>query len=163
MANSAAAQTWTMDYLRLRYRKGGRQRPAVDCYGLYRVIVGERTGIWIEEGQDVMSATAIRRAMVRARRSAGWREIAAVKDGALVFAEPERELDLVLMHGVVGRGRHAVAVPFHCGCVVKAGWMIDIEETNDVLIRPFRDVGNVRAHPTVRHRVLGIYRPEALA
>lgn len=43
------------NYLRLKYREGGRERPLVDCWGLYRLIVGEERGIWLAEfaGQEV--------------------------------------------------------------------------------------------------------------
>lgn len=145
---------WTADYLRLIYRKGGREKPFVDCFGLYRVIVQERAGVVIPEHAASRSFLASKRALEAERAGGGWSEI---EPGA------ERELDLVLMWGVTGRGRHARAVPLHCGCVVRPGLLIHIEDGVGVLVQQFRDTAATGAHPRVRERVLGIYRPEALA
>ncbi len=71
-------------------------------------------------------------------------------------AGEEREFDLVQMSGIVGKGAAARAVPWHCGCLVRPGLMMDIEENNGALVREL-------THPNVVKRVLGTYRPVALA
>ena len=135
------------DYIRLRFAIGGRERPAVDCWGLYRLIVGELRGVWLADYEGVESGLAIARTL---RREEGtWIRVAT---GA------ERPLDLVLMNGMAERG-----APQHVGCVLEPGRMIDIEETTGVMVRAFRDTERFRALPTVRHRVLGVFRPESLA
>lgn len=135
-------------YLRARFRLGGREMPFLDCWGLYRTIVGEATGVWLGEYQGVTSDVAIARMLKREEVSGGWHPLG--QDGA------ERPLDLVLMKGLVGAGRETATTRMHVGCVTRPGWMIDIEETNGVLVREFR------RHPTVRNRVIGVFRPEAL-
>lgn len=145
---------WTRDYLRLAYEKGGLTRPRVGCWGLYRLIVGERRGVWLAEFAGVESDLSIARTLKAEERAGGWRQ---VEDGA------ERELDLVLMRGMVGEGRETVLAPLHVGCVVGPGRMMHIQETDGVMIQQFRGTARALAHPNVVHRVLGVYRPEALA
>lgn len=144
----------TEDYLDLRFQGAGRARPFVDCWGLYRLIVGETTGIWLAEfaGVAELKRTA---GVVRDEQVGGdWRPVAA---GA------ERALDLVLMRGIVRDGSRVTAAPVHVGCVIEEGRMIDIEEVGGVRIRAFRDTARVSARPDVANRVVQIFRPGALA
>lgn len=142
------------DYLRLRFAMGGRDRPTVDCWGLYRLIVGEQTGKWLAEFEGVESRLAIARTLAREGSSSSW---------TAVPAGEERELDLVLMRGLIGKGKETATAPMHVGCVTKPGWVLHIEESVGVLHQAFRSTSTALAHPNVGPRVLGIYRPEALA
>lgn len=142
------------DYLRLGFALGGRERPAVDCWGLYRLIVGESTGIWLEAYAGVEAHRDIARQVRRDTAGPGWLQVAP---------GTEREMDMVVMTGLVGRGRATVAAPLHVGCVIDEGGMIDIEETTGVMVRPFRGTVRRAALPTVVNRVVGIVRPVALA
>lgn len=144
--------TWTDDYLRLRFRKSGRVRPEVDCWGLYRLIVGERTGLWLDEFGGNESAYSIARVMAREVPGSGWDEIAPGE---------ERTLDMVMMRGLVGQGRATISAALHVGCVVEPGLLIDIEETSGVKVRAFRDTASRASAPSLRNRVLGIYRARA--
>jgi len=144
--------SWTDGYLRLRFLMGGRARPAVDCWGLYRLIVGERAGVWLDEFGGVESYRAIART-VEAERG-GWRETAAGE---------ERPLDAVLMRGLVGQGRQTVAVALHIGCVVEPGLMIDIDDGTGVMVRAFRSTPTRTAKVDVANRVIGIFRASAIA
>lgn len=157
---------WWFDYVapedrrrRLHYQDGGRERPGVDCFGYYRVLWEEVGGRHIDLFHDTNHTRAIRREIRRQLTSKAWIEIARMEGETLVFSQPERELDMVLMDGVIGRGEHTITVPFHCGAVTKAGWMTDMEIVNGVLHRPYRDTPIARAWATVRHSVLGVYRP----
>lgn len=143
--------SWTQDYLRLRFAMGGRVRPAVDCWGLYRLIIGERAGLWLDEFGGNESRFAIARTMTAEVPGTGW---------ATVTAGEEREFDMVLMRGLVGEGRATASVAMHVGCVVAPETMIDIEDVSGVMVRAFR---GERARPEMRNRVLGIYRPLGLA
>jgi hypothetical protein len=145
---------WVQDYLRLRFAKGGRERPAVDCWGLYRLIVGERKGIWLSEFAGTTGDLAIARTLAFERQADWWASVASAS---------EREADLVLMRGLVGEGRESVSAPLHVGYVTAPGKVLHIQDTDGVMHQAFRDGPTFRAFPTVRHRVLGIYRPKALA
>lgn len=136
----------TMNYLRLGFARGGRERPSVDCWGLYRLVVGECHGVWLEAFSGIESNNAVARTLARERDGNGWHKVARGQ---------ERTFDLVLMRGLVGEGRQTVSAPLHVGCVTERGWMIHIEEVTGVMIQPL-------TFPTVVNRVIGIYRPEAL-
>lgn len=142
-------------WLGLSFRLGGRE-PAIglDCWGLYRLIVRETTGVDLGEHGEVDAYPAAVREMARARTSSAWRPIAF---GA------ERPTDLVSMTGLYRDATERTrSAPLHVGCVVAPGLMIDIEETTGVMVRPFRDVAGRAALPTVVPRLLGIWRHEAL-
>lgn len=138
-------------YLRLGFAKGGRERPLVDCWGLYRLLVGEQTGIWLEDyaGTENLRLAA-RTARQEARHGLSW---------VPVPAGQERPLDAVLMTGLIA----GHAAPVHIGCVIEPGRMIDIEETKGVMVRAFRSTSRFQASASVANRVRGIYRPVALA
>jgi cell wall-associated NlpC family hydrolase len=142
------------DYLRLRFARGGRDRPAVDCWGLYRLLLGEHLGIWLPDYEGVESAVLVARTLAREQAGRTWQPVPTGE---------ERAFDLVLMRGMVGEGRATVMAPQHVGCVIEPGRMIDIEETTGVMVRPYRDTARWSALPTLRHRVIGVFRPEALA
>lgn len=142
------------DYLRLRFAKGGRERPAVDCWGLYRLIVREGRGVWLAEFEGHDEPLRIARTAEREAAAGGWMK---VQPG------DERAFDAVLMTGLLGEGRSTLSAPIHIGCVVAPGKLIDIEETGEVKVRAFRTTSKLSARPEVANRVVGIFRPVALA
>ena len=143
----------TADYFGLSFKRAGRERPFVDCWGLYRLIVGETAGMWLAEFAGVAEL----------RRTAGVVRDELVGGGWLpVAAGDERALDLVLMRGIVCHGSRVTAAPVHVGCVVEPGKMLDIEEVGGVRVRAFRSTARVLARPDVANRVLGLYRPQVL-
>lgn len=144
----------TADYFDLRFKGAGRERPFVDCWGLYRLIVGETAGVWLAEFAGVAEL----------RRTAGVVRDELVGGGWVPVAPgEERALDLVLMRGLVRDGSRVTAAPVHVGCVLAPGQLIDIEEVGGVRVRAFRNTARLLARPDVANRVIGIYRPEALA
>lgn len=145
----------TADYFGLGFLKGGRERPAVDCWGLYRLIVGETAGVWLAE----FAGTEDLRNAVRVARQ----EAADGLEWLPVAAGTERPLDAVLMRGIFCDGSRVTAAPVHVGCVVEPGRMLDIEEVGGVRLRAFRSTARVLARPDVANRVLGLYRPQVLA
>ena len=142
------------NYLRLTYLAAGRNRPAVDCWGLYRLIVGEVFGAWLGEFSGLEEPLAIAHATKREAEGPDW---LPVTPGA------ERAGDAVLMTGLLGVGRAMRAAPIHIGCVTEPGRLIDIEELGGVRVRAFRTTTRVRAAGEVANRVRGIFRPRALA
>lgn len=142
------------NYLRLGFVKGGRDRPLVDCWGLYRLIVGESLDIWLAEFEGHEAPMRIARTAAREASSSGWLP---------VVPGDERPFDCVLMTGLLGEGRGTLSAPIHVGCVVDVGRLIDIEEIGGVRVRAFRTTSTARASSEVANRIRGIFRPRALA
>lgn len=141
-------------YLRLVFAAGGREPPAVDCWGLYRLVVRDRTGLTLADYAGVTETAAIARTLRDPATAAGW---------VPVRAGDERPLDLVLMTGLAGRGRATALAPCHVGCVIAPGLMLDIEEGSGVMVRAFRATAVRAASPTVAPRVIGVWRAAAIA
>lgn len=144
---------WTEAYLRFRYHPDSLAPPALNCRGLYLLIVQDRAGVALPDYEVSADRLAWVRGIERERQSGDW---LAIEPG------DERELDLVLMRDFVGRGDHVRPLALHCGCVVEPGRMIDITAMG-VRVSQFRDTLRRKADGRVKHDVLGIYRPRVLA
>jgi len=142
------------NYLRLTYLAAGRTRPSVDCWGLYRLIVGEALGIWLGEFSGLEAPRDIARTTRRESIGGDWLPIAPGK---------ERFGDAVLMTGLFGEGRGSIRAPIHVGCVIEPARLIDIEETMGVQLRAFRSTTRLRARPEIANRFVGLFRPKALS
>lgn len=140
------------NYLRLEFFKGGRERPIVDCWGLYRLIVGELRGIWLSEFDGLQEPLRIAKTAQREAAHGSWLTVAP---------GDEQPFDAVLMTGLLGEGRGTLSAPIHIGCVIGPGRLIDIEESGGVKVRAFRNTKTMRAMPAVANRVRGIFRPRA--
>jgi cell wall-associated NlpC family hydrolase len=130
---------WADQYIGWTYREGGRDRPEVDCWGLFRIIQKEQFGrdlplyggmAWTrEDGPRVASV------MQRGIGQQGWHEIAV--------NEAQAGDGLWLLQGV-----H----PVHVGVVIAPGWMLHIEEGINSTAERF---------PTLRwppRKIVGVYR-----
>lgn len=131
----------------LRFLDGGRDFPAVDCWGLVRLVLAREAGIEVPSYGDV-PATAlsrIARAMTRGSELPPWQRF----DGAV------RVFDVAMMTANPGAmvDRRACV---HAGIVVSPGRLMHIEDGQGVHHVPFD-------HVTVRRRLLGFRRHEALA
>lgn len=101
--------TWVADYLGLPFRERGRDRDGLDCWGLYRLVRGERWGEWLD-GYDGCYGAA-----------AGREEHAGVIRGQIGFAqvvEPGAEApgDAVFLR--------TAGVVCHIGMVIGGGMML---------------------------------------
>lgn len=141
-------------YLRLTYQPAGRARPAVDCWGLYRLIIGETQGLWLGEFSGLEEPLAMARTAQREAAGGEWLPIAA---------GDERPGDAVLLRGLLGEGRSMLRAPIHIGCVIEPGRMIDIEAVTGVTVRAYRATSRWRADQAVANRLVGLFRPRALA
>ena len=138
---------WVYEYVKIiRYHLGGRELPHVDCWGAHRVIVRDRAGVLLPEYPGEQGPSIALHS--RRPEETGWRRVPPGE---------ERELDLVLM----GTNAHPL-LPSHCGTVVGPYWMVHVDERSGASVKPFRDGPFSRVHPTLRGRVLGVYRPEEL-
>lgn len=133
-------------YVGITFRDGGRDRGGCDCWGLVRLMHLEEAGIELpsygEIGSDELLAIA--RTMAGAT-SAGdvWRR---------VDEEPRRRLDVVVMKGL----DEAARVPVHVGVMLDGKRMLHTErhvDSHSVLLD----------HPSVRSRIVGIYRHRSLS
>lgn len=134
-----------------RYHPGGRVPPRLDCWGLYRWLVGSETGIWLPEHPGLAGSHEIVRAAKHHESRPEWNPVPL---------GDERPLDLVLLQALGKDGRHHRG---HVGCVLEPGWMVDSEAVSGISQRAYRDTDRWSAHPVVARRVCGIYRPKELA
>ena len=129
---------WAGDYVGLPFAEHGRDRTGVDCWGLVRLVLGERFGVALPcHGTDYRStldADGLGALIAREMRPA-WRPV----DG------PGRAGDVALL-----RLRGA---PMHVGVVVAPGVMLHVEQGIDSVIE--RSDGL-----RWKKRLLGIYRHE---
>lgn len=132
------------------------------CFGLHALILKQEAGVEV----DISAPSLVigSRKIDALRGSDAWPEVARREGNELVFDDgPECTFDLVLVETLVGRGDHGRLVGLHCGTVVEPGQMIDIDQGTGVRIRAYRAVGRQVVSPSLRGRVVGIYRARELA
>ena len=136
---------WVWRYLSIPFVDRGLTRDGCDCWGLYRLIVLEQTGLKLPEypGIEAGAALAKFRAILRAAEGPEWAEIGA----ALV-----RPFDAVLMRGLIERDGQRFSRPIHIGCVVEPGKLIHIEAGAGVTFVDYQ------RDPRVKNRINGFYR-----
>ena len=122
-------------YLGLRYLRGGRERPAVDCWGLARLIYREAFGLELDPHDTAPGGSAeVGREIVEERGA--WLPVdrTAIRPGDIAFLRR------------IGR-------PFHVGVVLDRRCMIHADEGVDVCVEPIdRQLGRVEFF---RHPALG--------
>lgn len=138
---------WAERYMTLRFLDGGRDFPAVDCWGLVRLVLARECGIDIPSYGDVPASALARIARNMARDSdlPPWRAFEGeprMFDGVMMTANPGARVD-----------RRACV---HAGIVTGPGRMIHIEDGQGVHHVAFD-------HVTVKRRLLGFRRHEALS
>ncbi|MGD9767976.1 MAG: hypothetical protein AB7U62_10045 [Pseudolabrys sp.] len=155
-----AIPAWTDSYVGIPFLDRGATRDGCNCYGLVRLVLQERAGIALPT-YSAVSATAVlaaARAFSRAKLLPPWQPVAVrgPDEPSDVFLRHARSriaaMDLVLM---TRRGR-AAEVDGHIGIMVTPQLLLHVEESCDAVVIPLDE-------PSVRERVNGIYRHEALA
>lgn len=133
---------WAERYALIRFKKAGRDYPLLDCWGAIRLVLSERAGIEVPAYGDVAAGELLKIARTIEAESSGrpWIE---VKGAPKIF-------DVVKMREDGGRAET------HVGIMVSGTHMLHVEEASDASIVPLGDV-------SVRSRVIGIFRHEALA
>lgn len=130
---------WWANYVGLPFRDGGRERSAIDCWGLCRLILSEQRGI------DVPSYGGIS-AMDLAK-------VAATIGDAVHFDQiwnkvsAPREMDIAVMR----QGRRGA----HLGVMVDAENVLHSQEAANSCVVSI-------THPSVSFRLLGFYRHKDL-
>lgn len=104
---------WTDDYIGLPFRPDGRDRTGLDCWGLYRLVLRERSGLDLPDYLGVYTAAD----------AVSLRAAAAMMDREESLWTPvstPAPFDLIRMRrGPLGA---------HVGCVVSPGLMLHIQE-----------------------------------
>lgn len=129
---------WTDAYIDLPFRRDGRDRRGVDCWGLVRLVYAERLGLILPDHLGIFTATdapTLRRiAVAMEREAARW-----------TLVEEPVEYDVVLMSRVVG------GIPVHVGLCVGGGGLLHICEGANSTCEPL-------ARSLWTPRILGFYR-----
>lgn len=113
-----APPPWASDYVGIPWRSGGRDRDAVDCYGLVRMVMEERGGVRLPLF-DTVSATDLMRAYDEIEADTrNWRR---VEFGA------ERPFDVLQVRRVFKHDGRFVSRAVHIGIVVGGGKVLHAE------------------------------------
>lgn len=125
-------------FLGINYFDKGRDpfvQPGWDCYGLYRYLAGERTGVWLPTYTDTYLHGAD--AATVAPAMAARYEWQAVPLGS------EREGDGIVF--TIG------GEPLHCGYIVEPGRMLHVLKGRETCFERY-------TAPMWKNRIEGIYR-----
>lgn len=133
---------WAAAYVGIPFLERGRDRAGCDCWGLARLVLGERFGV------DVPSYTSDYESVADTRKLAALAERSRA-DGWVEVALPEARPGDVLLLRLSG-------LPIHVGLVVAPGWMLHTKKATDSVLDRFGGLA-------WRNRVLGAYRHEDLA
>lgn len=138
------SSTTITGYVGIAWMENGRDRAGVDCWGLVRLVLAEQAGFWLPSYGEIghVSLLAIARAMEFERASPDWIDLTD---------QARRLLDVVVMRRLGEAGSR----PVHCGIMVSERQMLHVERASDSH-RVYLD------HPSVRSRILGIYRHKTL-
>lgn len=134
----AGLPSWAAPYVGLPWREMGRDRAGLDCWGLFRLVMGERFGIALPAYDGL-----------------GWGETAKAELGRFMRAAAERPEWLAIDPGLEREGDgvllRAAGAPIHVGLVLAPGLMLHIEQDIDSCVERYD-----RAHWAPR--VIGFYR-----
>jgi cell wall-associated NlpC family hydrolase len=130
---------WVRDYVGIPFAEHGRTREGCDCWGLVRLVLGERWRVWLpsfaRDYRDTEETDAIARTII-GEQGKEWRRISGP-----FF----REGDVALFR-LAGR-------PVHVGLIVGWPWMLHIERGIDAAcdridgLRWARRLDSVWRHP----------------
>lgn len=132
---------FAIGYVGLPYALHGRARPALDCWGLVRLVMLEQAGIELPlwDGLD--------------ERSGG--ECAATISGqaqlwTAVDTSDAKPFDVAVMRGVWrDADRRLHAGDMHCGIVVEGSRVLHVERDSDAVCVPIR---------RIERRITGVFR-----
>lgn len=142
-----AVPRWTETYNGIPFAPRGFDRTGCHCWGLVRLVLGERCGLWLPTYGEIAAdeLAAIARVMSAEKSAPSWSRVAEW-----------RPFDVVLMGGRVLQGERRHRAELHCGVAVSADHVLHVEEaTAAVCVR--------RDNPSVRHRILETFRHRDLA
>lgn len=130
---------WVERYLGVPFVANGNTLAGCGCFGLVRIVMAEQAGIILDQRGE-LSGGALRE-LSRGRVPPApdiWQRLDEV--------ETARKFDLVVMTGR----------PFHIGIVVASRTVLHVEADSDSVMVAID-------HPSIRDRILGVYRHRGLA
>lgn len=133
---------WPSLYVGLPYAERGRARPAVDCWGLVRLVVREQAGVELPlwdgiDGRDLAQCNDV----IARDTAETWTR---------VDEDTARAFDLVVMRGVYrGSDARLHGGEIHCGVLAPGGRVLHVERGNDTVCVPIA---------RLRKRITGIFR-----
>lgn len=143
---------WVEKYMRIPYTQEGSSFQGCNCWGLVKLIFQEEKDIQLP-GYVGISASDILRAAKQFKKDAGippWQTV--IEPGQ------EQPFDVLVMRAL----NEGHAVNMHAGIVTEFGMVVHLEARQDVSHVPFRDSPRGRQHYTLKNRVVGVFRHEAL-
>lgn len=138
---------WANEYVGIPYKARGRTRDGVDCWGLYRLVMLEKTGIVLPSFDTIDNEDLPLVMNTMAEQSVGETWIPVARENAKNF-------DCVLMRAVFSEGGLFLGGNIHIGCFVWPSYVLHVEKRHDVVLE---------ALPALNHRIKGIYRHKDLA
>lgn len=136
---------WLEKYIKVPFLIDGRSMNGCDCWGLYRLIVKERSGIDLPMYPEQTTLSHMRK-MLEKSQSPEWK---------IIQAGSEVELDCVLMRGQFTHEGKLRSRPIHVGCVLGAGLLIHTEQGVGTTIVGYRNSS------LIKNRIVGFYRYDA--
>lgn len=147
---------WESNYVGRPYSRSGAA-PGFHCWGLVRDVLSRHAGIEVDAFGEI-SATdllAVARAM---GQGAGMPPFSTrIAAEAALQERAAQQFDVAVMRGrpVLLDGRRGRSVNMHVGIMVDERMLIHTEADVDVTYIPL-------SHPSIRFRVVALYRHEAL-
>lgn len=133
---------WPAAYVGMPYQMLGRARPAVDCWGLVRLVMSEQAKIELPMWDAVGGSDYRLAGQVIADQSETdeWTEVSEQ------FAKP---FDIVTMRSIWRDDGRLRSGEIHCGIMAPGSRVLHIERDTDAVCVPF---------VKLKRRVTGIYR-----
>lgn len=141
---------WADKYIGLPFADNGRDRNGLDCWGLYRLMVLELTGVTLPlfDTVDAADRTLVRETMTfQAGMGRVWIHV------PLDLAQ---NFDCVLMRTVYYLGPNDGPLSsgaIHVGCFVEPRQILHIEKRHDAVLQPVS---------ALKDRISGVYRHKDL-
>lgn len=138
---------WVNDYIGIPFVEKGRDRRGCDCWGLCRLVMGDRSGIWLpsylDEYRSAHDGAGVGAAITE-NKGGEWEEVQGAREG-----------DFILFRGVCGRSALR-GMPMHVAYSLGGRMMLHI-------IAGIDSCWEWVDGPAWRNRMIGIYRyrPEA--
>jgi cell wall-associated NlpC family hydrolase len=107
---------WADQYVGLPFRKGGRDRTGLDCYGLVRLVLAEQAGVILDRFDYVIDVS-------EAARVRGY-----VQGFRAVARDEAQALDLVIVNEPVLSAGRWVRAPIHIGILAAPGLLLHINK-----------------------------------
>lgn len=138
---------WPAAYVGIPYRRRGRDRSGLDCWGLVRLVLLEQKGIELPlyDTVDRMKPGTVAAAVNVERGCGDWLDVST--------EDLRREFDFLVMRTAVREAGRMVSAAIHIGIAAPGGFVLHVQEGDSAVLQPFK---------TLQHRIAGIYRHRSL-